>query len=180
MTDVPAGKKVNGFTGELEDAAPLTLAPSPTDQRILAAPPNDVDPVTGEGGTPLIELCQQVIDGLGNTDPDAGIDVENHVGPSLQGDPLPGVTPLPILVEQETVNEDITVKPDVQHVDVLPPNAQAVADGAEVAPIELPDVATAVQSPNSSATAVDTTTDDGSQIGDTQPDVVEPEGETTV
>jgi hypothetical protein len=180
MTDVPAGKKVNGFTGELEDAAPLTLAPSPTDQRILAAPPNDVDPVTGEGGTPLIELCQQVIDGLGNTDPNAGIDVENHVGPSLQGDPLPGVTPLAVLVEQETPHEDITVKPDVQHVDVLPPNAQAVADGAEVAPIEIPEVAPAVVSPNASTPVDEEETSSETQSEDTQPDVVEPEGDTTL
>lgn len=153
MSNVPVGKKVNGFTGELEDAAPLTLAPSPTDQRILAAPPNGVDPVTGEGGTPLIELARQVVDAATSgqvADGTAGIDVSAHVGPSLQEDPLPGVTPLPVLVSQETPHEDITLTPDIQHVDVLPPNAQAVADGAVVAPIEIPEVAPAVVSPNAS------------------------------
>jgi len=30
--DVPEGKQVNGFTGELEDAAPDSIAPAPIDQ----------------------------------------------------------------------------------------------------------------------------------------------------
>jgi len=45
MADVPVGKQVNGFTGELEDAAPLNLAPSPTDQRKLSADTEDDRPL---------------------------------------------------------------------------------------------------------------------------------------
>lgn len=52
MAEVPAGKQINGFTGELEDAAPLSLAPSPAEQRRLAA--------TG-GDKPLIDLCKKAV-----------------------------------------------------------------------------------------------------------------------
>lgn len=132
MAEVPVGKKVNGFTDELEDAAPLLLAPSPTDQRILAAPPNDADPETGDIGTPLIDLVREAVE----------TDTARNVG----GAYAPG---------QETVNTDITAQPEVQHVDVPPTNTQLVEAGAEVAPIERPDVPTSVVSPN--ATPVEQT-----------------------
>lgn len=43
--EVPVGKKVNPFTSELEDAAPLLLAPSPADQRRLSADTSDDRPL---------------------------------------------------------------------------------------------------------------------------------------
>jgi hypothetical protein len=46
-----------------------------------------------------------------NAEGDApGVDVESHVGPSLQEDPLPGETPLPYAAVRETPREDISVQ----------------------------------------------------------------------
>lgn len=39
--EVPEGKQVNGFTGELEDVAPLSLNPDPAEQRVLSNNPID-------------------------------------------------------------------------------------------------------------------------------------------
>jgi hypothetical protein len=99
-TEVQEGSRrtqINGFTGEVEDAAPLFIAPSPTDQRILAASPHK---------EPLAVLCERAVNARGES---PGVNVENHVGPSLQEDPLPGETPLPYMPLTENKTTDITV-----------------------------------------------------------------------
>lgn len=40
--DAPEGKQINGFTLEIEDAAPLSLNPDPAEQRILSNNPIDL------------------------------------------------------------------------------------------------------------------------------------------
>jgi len=55
----PEGKQFNGFSGELEDAAPLSLNPDPAEQRILSN--NGVD-------KPLTELNDLYNKGLINLD----------------------------------------------------------------------------------------------------------------
>lgn len=123
--EIPAGKRINTFTGELEDAPPLSIAPSPADQRILSM----------IGDKPLIELCKEVVDSLGNDD---GPDVETHVGPSLTEDSHPRLAPLGYVPEtQDLVGPERPDEPGepVQHIEVLPATAQAVADGAEIADV---------------------------------------------
>lgn len=118
----PTSRKINGFTGEEEDAAPLNLSASPGDQRILAAPPHT---------DPLPEL----VDRLVNSGNEAGLDVEEHVGPSLKSDSLPGETPLPYIPQNETpdLNADLEdTTPPTQYTDVPPPNDIARDEGAEV------------------------------------------------
>jgi hypothetical protein len=48
---LPQGKRLNSFTGEVIDEKPLSLAPSPADQRILS--------MTGD--KPLIDLCAEAV-----------------------------------------------------------------------------------------------------------------------
>lgn len=122
---IPVGYKRNGFTGELEEAAPLNLAPSPTDQRLLAAPPNDANPETGDIGTPLIDLARERVEN----------DTARNVGEAY-------------IPQQDTVNIDITASVPTQGVNAPAPNTQARVDGAEVAAIETPIAPTAVVSPN--------------------------------
>lgn len=112
-----AEKRINPFTNEEEDVEPPLLAPSPTDQRILAAPPHT---------EPLADLIEKVVT---NTSNDAGVDVETHVGPSLQGDPLPGVTPLAYIPNNDA--PVVSLNPDVQtqHEDVPPANDPAIKAG---------------------------------------------------
>lgn len=59
--EVPDGKQVNGFTGELEDKAPLFLNPDPADQRRL-----EMNPVEA----PLIELNDRFMRGEINVNGD--------------------------------------------------------------------------------------------------------------
>lgn len=122
---LPEGKRRNSFTGEIIDCKPLSLAPSPADQRILAM----------YGDKPLIELCKEVVDSIGD---DSGPNVETHVGPSLTEDSHPRLAPLPYVPETQSLVGPLTPEESdepVQHIDVLPANAQAIADGAEIADV---------------------------------------------
>jgi hypothetical protein len=118
MIEVPAGKKLNGFTDELEDAEPLNLAPSPTDQRLLASPDTPDD-------RPLID---QVRDRVAN---DTARNVKGNV-----------------LVDQETPVTDITTSAPRQLIDVPATNTVLREEGHQVAPIEEPVAPVAAVSPN--------------------------------
>ena len=52
--DLPVGKRRNFITGEIEDKAPLSLAPSPADQRKLSADQSDP--------RPLLEKVKDVVE----------------------------------------------------------------------------------------------------------------------
>lgn len=122
MAEDKTEKRINPFTLEEEDVPEAVIAPSPTDQRILAAPPHT---------DPLPELVARVVN---NTSDDAGVDLETHVGPSLQGDPLPGETPLPYVPQvDETVRELNEFAPE-QHKDVPPPNDEIIKATPDVKP----------------------------------------------
>lgn len=115
--EVPAGKQRNGFTGEIEDAAPLHLAPSPTDQRKLASPDTPDD-------RPLIDQVRER--------------VENDTARNVDGHYMPDV---------ETPHEDITTSiPGKQLEDVPAVNTQLRREGHPVAPIEQPEQQTSVKS----------------------------------
>lgn len=96
MAEVPAGKHINGFTGELEDDPEVLLAPSPADQRKLSAPPHTA---------PLAESAKEIVDTIGNDD--AGVDLESHRGGSLTEDALIGKTPVAYVAQHDTpiINE---------------------------------------------------------------------------
>jgi hypothetical protein len=122
---LPEGKRRNSFTGEIIDKKPLSVAPSPADQRILSM----------YGDKPLIELCKEVVDSIGD---DSGPDVETHVGPSLTEDSHPRLAPLPYVPDTQKLVGPLTPEESdepVQHIDALPATAQALADGAELADV---------------------------------------------
>ena len=123
--ELPEGKRYNSFTGEIIDKKPLSVAPSPADQRILA----------NIGDKPLIDLCKEVVDSIGD---DSGPDVETHEGPSLTEDSHPRLAPLGYVPQTQKlvgpVTPDDTDEP-VQHIDALPATAQAIADGVELADV---------------------------------------------
>lgn len=122
--EIPDGYRLNSFTGALRLKNPLSLAPSPADQQILAQ----------VGDKPLVELCREVVDSIGD---DTG--AKNSVGATAFNDPHPRLTAFGYV--PDTQKAEGPVHPDdsdepVQHTDVLAANAQAVADGALVAEID--------------------------------------------
>lgn len=82
--EIPEGKQVNGFTGELEDKAPLFLNPDPADQRRL-----EMNPVEA----PLAELNRRFMEGEINVN---------------------GETPEDVQPETEEEKEEVTEDADVQ------------------------------------------------------------------
>lgn len=119
--DLPDGYQLNSFTGALRLKNPLSLAPSPADQQILAS----------VGDKPLIELCAEVVDSIGD---DTG--AKNSEGATALGDTHPRLTAfghVPNTEKAEGPERPDTSDEPVQHIEVPPANAQAVAEGALIA-----------------------------------------------
>lgn len=119
--DLPDGYRLNSFTGALRLKNPLSLAPSPADQQILAS----------VGDKPLIELCAEVVDSIGS---DKG--AKNSEGATALNDPHPRLTAFGHV--PDTQKAEASAQPDntdepVQHIEVPPANAIAVAEGALIA-----------------------------------------------
>jgi hypothetical protein len=119
--DLPDGYRLNSFTGALRKKNALSLAPSPADQQILAS----------VGDKPLIELCAEVVNSIGD---DTG--AKHSEGATALSDTHPRLTAFGHVPQTQSAEGPLT--PDesdelVQHTDVLPTNAQAVADGALIA-----------------------------------------------
>lgn len=118
MPELPPNKRLNGFTGEVEDAPALQLAPSPTDQRKLSADQTDQR-----------SLIEKVREAVAN-DTARAIGVVKHV------------------VEKPFIHgEDITVGPEgTQHVDVPAASTVLREQGVPVADITIPEQQTEVHS----------------------------------